>query len=69
MINKRKPSDSVDVIVYPTLQAAARASGLTRQTLTKHLGEIPHRKVGRRVLITRSALTRWLEGEAVREVI
>lgn len=49
--------------VFRTLAEAARYAGLSRPTLTKHLHEIPHRVAGRRVLITKAALTRWLEGE------
>ncbi len=50
--------------VFRTLAEAARYAGLSRPTLTKHLHEISHRVAGRRVLITKAALTRWLEGEA-----
>lgn len=49
--------------VFRTLEDAARYAGLSRPTLSKHLPEIPHRVAGRRVLITRAALTRWLEGK------
>lgn len=56
------PKVNEEVITFPTLKAAAKAGNLTRQTLAKHLDEIPHRKLGRRVLITKAALTRWLEG-------
>lgn len=56
------PSVKEEALAYPTLKAAAKAGGLTRQTLAKHLGDIPHRKLGRRVIITRTALQRWLEG-------
>ena len=48
---------------FSSLTEAARFAGLSRPTLTKHLHEIPHRVAGRRVLITKAALTRWLEGD------
>ena len=51
--------------VFRTLDEAARFARLSRPTLTKHLNEIPHRTAGRRVLITKDALVRWLEGETM----
>lgn len=59
--------DSSETIAYPTLKAAAKAAGLSRQTLAKHLNEIEHRKLERRVIITRTALERWLQGHDMRE--
>lgn len=50
-----------------SLGQAAKAAGMSRQTLAKHLGEIAHRRTGRRVLITRLALERWLEGHDAQE--
>lgn len=58
----RSPKVSTETLAYPTLKDAAKAAGLARQTLVKHLDEIPHRKAGRRIVITRTALQRWLEG-------
>ena len=50
--------------VFKSLNDAARYAGLSRPTFTRDvLPNIPHRRAGRRVLITRTALTRWLEGE------
>lgn len=48
--------------VFPTVAAAARYASVSRPTLSKHLHEIPHRVAGRRILITKTALIRWLEG-------
>lgn len=57
---KQTPQDAV----FRSLDDAARYAGLSRPTFTRDvLPHIPHRRAGRRVLITRSALTRWLEGE------
>ena len=40
----------------------ARYAGLSRMTFRKYLADIPHRRAGRRILIRREALDRWLEG-------
>ena len=58
---------ATDSLAYPTLKAAAKAAGLSRQSLVKYLDEIPHRKAGRRIIITRTALQRWLEGYDAKE--
>jgi hypothetical protein len=50
-----------------SLNGAARHARLTRQTLSKHLDQINHRRLPGKVLITRSALERWLEGYDVQE--
>jgi excisionase family DNA binding protein len=50
---------------YPDVlnfEQAARYTGLSRMTFRKMLPTIPHRRAGRRVLIRREALERWLEG-------
>ncbi len=50
--------------VFKSLDEAARYAGLSRPTFTRDvLPQIPHRTAGRRILITRTALQRWLEGE------
>ena len=49
------------------LAGAAKYSKLTRQTLSKHLPEIKHRRLPGKVLITRAALDRWLEGQDMQE--
>lgn len=50
--------------VFRSLDDAARYAGLSRPTFTRDvLPHVPHRRAGRRVLITKAALTRWLEGE------
>ena len=55
---------TTDSAVFKSLNDAARFSGLSRSTFTKDvLPNVPHRRVGRRVLVTRSALQRYLEGE------
>ncbi len=68
MSRTKRVNVSEETLAYPTIQAAARSAGLTRQTLAKHLDEIAHRKVGRRVIITKAALKRWLEGHDESEV-
>lgn len=45
----------------------ARYAGLSRMTFRKMLPTIPHRRAGRRVLIRREALDRWLEGHDTQE--
>lgn len=59
-----KAAQSEDVF---NLAAAAKYSRLTRQTLAKHLPEIKHRRLPGKVLITRAALDRWLEGHDMQE--
>ena len=50
--------------VFKNLNDAARFAGLSRPTFTRDvLPHVPHRIAGRRVLITRTALQRWLEGD------
>lgn len=56
-----------ETLAYPTLKEVAKAAGLARQTLVKHLPEIAHRKAGRRVIISKAALQRWLEGYDMQE--
>ena len=59
---------SPDAIAYPSLTAAARAAGMSRPSFTKFaLPNIPHRRVGGRVLISKAALERWLEGRDAEE--
>lgn len=51
--------------VFKTLADAARYAGLSRPTFTRDvLPHVPHRTAGRRVLISRTALQRWLEGKS-----
>ncbi len=66
-MSKTSNAQAADTLAYPTLKEAARAAGLSRQSLVKHLDEIPHCKAGRRVIITRTALQRWLEGYDMQE--
>lgn len=63
----KSPQVNQETLAYPTLKEAAKAAGLARQTLVKHLDEIAHRKAGRRVIITKAALQRWLEGQDMQE--
>lgn len=57
----QKPPKYVDE-VFRSLVHAARYAGVSRPTFTKHvLPHVPHRRVGSRVLITKAALTKWLE--------
>lgn len=41
---------------------AARYCGLSRASLRNLMPTIPHRRAGKRILIRREALDRWLEG-------
>lgn len=50
----------MDTNYYLSLQEVAQRSGLSRSTLRQHLDEIPHRRVGRRILIKWSSFERWL---------
>ena len=45
------------------LSEAAKIIGISKPTMSRMLkdGEIQHRRYGRRLLISRSALERWLE--------
>ena len=64
----RKPKGAVrrtaaDALAYPSIDAAARDVGMSSPTFTKNvLPHVPHQKVGNRVLISKLALQRWLEG-------
>lgn len=40
----------------------ARYSGLSSMAFRKMLPNIPHRRAGRRILIRKEVLDRWLEG-------
>jgi excisionase family DNA binding protein len=63
---QKRPQNTNEV--FRTLDDAARYAGLSRPTFTRDvLPHIPHRTAGRRVLITRTALQRWLEGHDDRE--
>jgi hypothetical protein len=62
-----KQSKAAQVEEVFSLAGAAKYSRLTRQTLAKHLPEIKHRRLPGKVLITRAALDRWLEGYDMRE--
>lgn len=56
-----------DAIAYRGLRSIARAAGLSKPTLAKHLNEIEHRKLDGVVLVTRGALERWLEGHDAKD--
>jgi excisionase family DNA binding protein len=56
---KQLPLSSPEVLNF---SEAARYTGLSRPTFRQHLSAIPHRRAGRRILIRREALDRWLEG-------
>ncbi len=58
-----KPKQPDDNEVFRGLKEAAKYAGVSRPTFVKEvLPYVPHRRAGRRVLITRTALQRWLEG-------
>lgn len=63
---RRTQADSGEPLAY-SLKQAARAAGLSRQTMSKHLEEIPHRRIGGRILISKTALQHWLEGHDFEE--
>jgi hypothetical protein len=45
-----------------SIRAAAREYGFARATIAENLDEIPHRKLGRRVVILRAEFENWLRG-------
>ncbi len=45
------------------LSEAARYVGVSRPTMSRALAGIPHRRFGKRVIISKSALDRWIEGQ------
>ena len=45
----------------------ARYCGLSSMAFRKELPTIPHRRAGRRILIRKEALDRWLEGRDAEE--
>ena len=49
-----------------TVAQVAELLGVHRTTVADAAGrgEIPHRRVGRRLLFSRAAILRWLEGQA-----
>jgi excisionase family DNA binding protein len=53
-----------------TAEGAARLLRVSRWTLYAAVGrgEVPHRRVGRRMLFSRRALLLWLEGASPRSV-
>lgn len=59
------PSGSEEVL---TADAAADLLKVSRWTLyaAANRGEVPHRRLGKRLLFSRSALMRWLEGAGLR---
>lgn len=59
-MKKLDASRSKDALAF-NLTEAARAIGVSKPTMHKLLPQIQHRRVGRRVLIPKSALERWLE--------
>jgi excisionase family DNA binding protein len=45
------------------IRQAAKFIGVSPPTFVKLLPTIPHRRIGKRVLVSRSTLSKWLEGE------
>lgn len=45
---------------YLTLKELAEYSKLSQSTLRKYLKEIPHRRIGRKIVVKRSDYDRWL---------
>ncbi len=54
------PMDGPEVL---TVAEAARLLRVGRNTLYEAIGrgEVPHRRVGRKILLSRTALVRWLD--------
>jgi excisionase family DNA binding protein len=46
-----------------TVTQAARFLGVARRSLYEAIGrlEVPHRRIGRRIVLSRAALVRWLD--------
>lgn len=59
--HKQRAARKVDLEVLSAAEGA-RYVGLSAPSFRKVLSTIPHRRAGRRVLIRREALDRWLEG-------
>ncbi|ADG66834.1 DNA binding domain protein, excisionase family [Planctopirus limnophila DSM 3776] len=59
------PANSPEPLACDRVQAA-RLLGLSLATLDRLVkrGEVPHRKIGRRVLFCRETLVKWLRGES-----
>lgn len=58
---KQQAQDDPEVL---TVQQAAKLLGLGLHTVYEatNRGEIPHRRVGRRILYSRAAILAWLKG-------
>ena len=59
----RKQVTNSDIKVYRGLRQIAKAANVSRPTLSRHLDEIEHRRLDGVVLVTQTALERWLEGQ------
>lgn len=51
-----------DIKVYRGMRQIAKAAGVSRPTLSRHLSNIEHRRLDGVVLVTESALEHWLRG-------
>lgn len=66
---KQKQSTSGDLKVYRGLRQIAKAAGVSRPTLARHLDKLEHRRLDGVILVTQGALERWLEGHDTQEAV
>ena len=65
LVQSIKDDDELADIVYPprymSIQEAAEYIRIPLNTLYQKAGEIPHEKVGKRLIFSDRALTRWIK--------
>lgn len=59
---------ATEQITYRGLRQIAKAAGVSRPTMSKHIDEVAHRRLDGVIIVTRSALERWLEGHDAKGV-
>ncbi len=68
-MSEQAPPPTIAPIVIVTADEVAQMLGVDRKTVyaAAERGEIPHRRLGRRVLFERGTLLRWLSGESIQD--
>lgn len=63
-----KTDEELADVLFPTpmmgIDEAAEFVGIPKETLYKKIGQIPHEKVGKRLVFTARGLTRWVKRKA-----
>lgn len=59
-MGKVKNKESAETL---NISRGAKYLGVSAPTLLKYLPSIPHRRIGKRVLLSRDALDKWLRGD------